>query len=176
MNNGTPVGELISQIEFKEDPGSIDFGFLLLSLSGEAVDQINLGITSLTDKAIRDGKHHDLTIGIKDGKTGLTIHFNTKNHPHATTSLIEHCERRKYAEKANSWQGICLDPNNRTIKLGVSIEHQWEYSSEMDSIIKDLPKPQTKINPTTVVKSRKIGRNEQCPCESGKKYKRCCGA
>jgi preprotein translocase subunit SecA len=23
---------------------------------------------------------------------------------------------------------------------------------------------------------RKIGRNEPCPCGSGKKYKRCCGA
>ena len=24
--------------------------------------------------------------------------------------------------------------------------------------------------------SQKIGRNEPCPCESGKKYKKCCGA
>lgn len=28
----------------------------------------------------------------------------------------------------------------------------------------------------TVVKSEKIGRNEPCPCGSGKKYKKCCGA
>ena len=28
------------------------------------------------------------------------------------------------------------------------------------------------INP---MKSTKIGRNEPCPCESGKKYKKCCG-
>ena len=27
----------------------------------------------------------------------------------------------------------------------------------------------------TVVKGRKIGRNEPCPCGSGKKYKYCCG-
>ena len=24
--------------------------------------------------------------------------------------------------------------------------------------------------------ARKIGRNEPCPCGSGKKYKRCCGS
>ena len=24
-------------------------------------------------------------------------------------------------------------------------------------------------------KTKKIGRNERCPCESGKKYKKCCG-
>ena len=28
---------------------------------------------------------------------------------------------------------------------------------------------------TTIVNSAKIGRNELCPCGSGKKYKKCCG-
>ena len=28
----------------------------------------------------------------------------------------------------------------------------------------------------TVVKGKKIGRNDPCPCGSGKKYKKCCGA
>ena len=28
----------------------------------------------------------------------------------------------------------------------------------------------------TVVKGEKIGRNDPCPCGSGKKYKKCCGA
>lgn len=28
----------------------------------------------------------------------------------------------------------------------------------------------------TIVKGEKIGRNDPCPCGSGKKYKRCCGA
>lgn len=27
----------------------------------------------------------------------------------------------------------------------------------------------------TIVKEKKIGRNEPCPCGSGKKYKQCCG-
>ena len=30
-----------------------------------------------------------------------------------------------------------------------------------------------KVN-TTIVKDKKIGRNEPCPCGSGKKYKKCC--
>ena len=32
------------------------------------------------------------------------------------------------------------------------------------------------FNPPQVVKSEKIGRNDPCPCGSGKKYKKCCGA
>ena len=27
----------------------------------------------------------------------------------------------------------------------------------------------------TIVKPKKIGRNDPCPCGSGKKYKQCCG-
>ena len=30
--------------------------------------------------------------------------------------------------------------------------------------------------PTTVRKGKKIGPNDPCPCGSGKKYKKCCGA
>lgn len=28
---------------------------------------------------------------------------------------------------------------------------------------------------TTIVKPKKVGRNDPCPCGSGKKYKKCCG-
>ncbi|HPF55407.1 MAG TPA: SEC-C metal-binding domain-containing protein, partial [Clostridiales bacterium] len=37
--------------------------------------------------------------------------------------------------------------------------------------------PKEKKAVTTVVnKGKKIGRNDPCPCGSGKKYKKCCGA
>jgi uncharacterized protein YecA (UPF0149 family) len=32
------------------------------------------------------------------------------------------------------------------------------------------------LNPPVPVQSEKIGRNDPCPCGSGKKYKKCCGA
>ena len=53
----------------------------------------------------------------------------------------------------------------------------WKYKAEFDpdkpENIADLarllnpPKPMTAGN--------KVGRNEPCPCRSGKKYKNCCG-
>ena len=49
---------------------------------------------------------------------------------------------------------------------------QWEniFSEEKR---KELYKEQKKSG--TVVKGPKIGRNDPCPCGSGKKYKYCCG-
>jgi len=45
--------------------------------------------------------------------------------------------------------------------------------------IANQPKPVAKTNDSSKVVKKpsgpKIGRNEQCPCGSGKKYKRCCG-
>ena len=49
---------------------------------------------------------------------------------------------------------------------------QWDdiYSKEKQH---ELYIDQKKAN--TIVKPKKIGRNDPCPCGSGKKYKHCCG-
>jgi SEC-C motif-containing protein len=53
------------------------------------------------------------------------------------------------------------------------INGRWVYSRK-DSTLPPVPvSPQTK--PKTVVRDKaKIGRNDPCPCGSGKKYKKCC--
>ncbi len=56
-------------------------------------------------------------------------------------------------------------------------EHGWHYiigfEPDKPEDISDLEKM---LNPTQPKRSVKIGRNEPCPCGSGKKYKKCCGA
>ncbi len=41
--------------------------------------------------------------------------------------------------------------------------------------IRDFWLPQRKAATTIRRQSAKIGRNDQCPCGSGRKYKKCCG-
>jgi uncharacterized protein YecA (UPF0149 family) len=67
------------------------------------------------------------------------------------------------------------------LELGNEIkEYEWVQSSEMDEVVKDMKNPQIlhsqkHINfKTQTRKSKKIGRNEKCPCGSGKKHKKCC--
>ena len=43
----------------------------------------------------------------------------------------------------------------------------------LDSMFKEIRKEVTQKNVTTR-KTKKVGRNEPCPCGSGKKYKKCC--
>ena len=61
----------------------------------------------------------------------------------------------------------------------VEARADWLYElPQWDSILteerrKELYKEQKKSG--TIVKEKKIGRNDPCPCGSGKKYKHCCG-
>lgn len=61
----------------------------------------------------------------------------------------------------------------------VDAKADWLYDLPMwDEIFdaetkKNLYREAKKMN--TIVKGKKIGRNDPCPCGSGKKYKYCCG-
>jgi uncharacterized protein YecA (UPF0149 family) len=50
---------------------------------------------------------------------------------------------------------------------------QWDDILEAEKR-KEIAKKQRLSG--TVIKAREPGRNDPCPCGSGKKYKKCCGA
>ncbi len=56
------------------------------------------------------------------------------------------------------------DKSHHEISQFQKIDNQWYYADGM------TPKPTTIRNT-----SPKVGRNDPCPCGSGKKYKKCCG-
>jgi SWIM/SEC-C metal-binding protein len=55
-------------------------------------------------------------------------------------------------------------------------QNKWEYKIEINNTkpedISDLELLQNPIE--TIISEKKPGRNEPCPCGSGKKYKHCC--
>lgn len=61
----------------------------------------------------------------------------------------------------------------------VAVPAEWLYElPQWDDILtaqrkRELMKASRERN--TIVKKEKIGRNDPCPCGSGKKYKKCCG-
>lgn len=81
---------------------------------------------------------------------GLTIVNTTKGQPTDTTGTVEFMVR--YQDK-NGEQSI------HELSQFQRIDGRWYY---VDG--EHIP-----------TKPSKIGRNDPCPCQSGKKYKKCCG-
>jgi SWIM/SEC-C metal-binding protein len=56
------------------------------------------------------------------------------------------------------------------------VAHGWHYIIEFDhSEPENIDHLKRALNTPQQVVSEKIGRNEPCPCGSGKKHKKCCG-
>jgi SWIM/SEC-C metal-binding protein len=56
-------------------------------------------------------------------------------------------------------------------------ENGWKYTIELaPDDPEDITDLDILLNPVkTRIAEKKVGRNEPCPCGSGKKFKKCCG-
>lgn len=76
---------------------------------------------------------------------------------------------------------VCLTFNiEKLYSQMVEAEADWLYGLEEwePLLTKERRKELYRVqrSSTTIVKDKKINRNDPCPCGSGKKYKKCCGA
>lgn len=161
---GTLIGNFLENIQSNESDYTIEIGFLLLTLSEEAIQEINNGIQSILERFHKDGNNHDFSIGFKEFSGGITIHCNQFNEDVAVEKLKEHCEHRKYKEQSDNWFGLILDPITKSFKFGIMSDEKWCYSHQKAKKVIEIMKSN----------NIKIARNEKCPCGSGKKYKKCC--
>lgn len=62
----------------------------------------------------------------------------------------------------------------------VGCNAEWLYTlPQWDKLLSEEKRKElykTEKSSKTIVKPPKVGRNDPCPCGSGKKYKKCCGA
>jgi hypothetical protein len=69
-------------------------------------------------------------------------------------------------------------PNALTI-MGERLRAQWRAAGlplpDADGNFSEPALPPASTLPLPYIARRKVGRNEPCPCGSGKKYKKCCG-
>jgi len=121
-------------------------------------------------------KLSDRTEALLGARTGLTIHCNDNPIVIAERRLRNHCELRKYTEKADSWFGVCVWPEEASLRFGLNLESKWVQNAEMDAKTSGFPKPKkiADLGAPAAWRKKKIGRNQPCPCGSGLKYKKCC--
>jgi hypothetical protein len=138
-------------------------------MNGEAADALNEGIRRIIEQTERDSGKHDVTIGLGGGG-GLTVHCNRERPDKAGRLLTNHCIMRKYVQKADRWYGVLLDTDGDPAFM-TGLEFPWAFDEALEN---EAAPFRLRSVTHALAGKRKIGRNEPCPCGSGKKYKKCC--
>jgi hypothetical protein len=162
---GTHFDRIISAIEDRPALVATDLGLMLLELSEDTVRDLNQYITRILASTAADGELHDATIGVRP--SGLTIHCSRLRRPEAEFRLRSHCTMRKYLEKANSWFGLALALDG-SIGFIAELLGPWKFDPALEAACAASSMRSISSG------SKRAGRNDPCPCGSGKKYKRCC--
>ena len=170
---GSLVGRLIDEIEHSAEAALIDLGFMLLTLSGKTLDDLGCGLEQIARQTREDGLCHDFTLGF-DRAAGLTVHCGTLSNAAAAERLARHCELRKYRHRADSWFGLVVRADDGLPKFGLNLRFPWEQDGILDEATKAMPRTGSPPRAGGAFRTRKVGRNESCPCGSGKKFKKCC--
>ncbi|EIK60149.1 YecA family protein [Pseudomonas lactis] len=174
---GTYYERLIEQIERRPHPAVLELGFTLLSMDGDSCITVHRAIEGLTKMGKMDGQRHDFVLGMTEPGTGICFHCNPTPSEAAVRTLELHCAKRKYAQRTANWFGVSVGLQGE-IQFGITLDFPWEQSSEMDELTKAM-KPSSSLGSAMKMVERALvpkrhGRNDQCPCGSGSKYKRCC--
>jgi hypothetical protein len=165
--------QLIEHTKSAASAGFMDAVFFLYDLAGEGADNLIRFIKLVKNKTVRDGRPHDASLLNKGGRSGTTI-MSEPSSPHLLErKLLSFARIRKYKSKADVWLGLgCLGSSPALVDAMVFSQDPWQRDEELEKIIAHFPNRGT----ARKASGRKVGRNEPCPCGSGKKFKRCHGA
>ena len=170
---------IINDLEKNRKPGFVELGVIIYSLSCDAKKKINqylLKVISLqnSDKRVRSAcflwgtYQSDLSVSCIIRTPGIDIGFRPIDYV-VKNMLIQEKE-----------EALLLDISvNETTKV-TDVSFKWVRKSNLNDteMIKYKKEVAELVNFRfyNVMKQRngkKIGRNEKCPCGSGKKYKKC---
>jgi len=148
--------------------------------SGASVEYV---LSSLFPRKI--SADHDTYEDVEPVLTAFFSFLSDSNHIKNAAALTKAVKKAspvmlREATDSSNW-GIAKSFMMGALESGVDVEDKQAMDNYMmqyntNIMNKNLPKqPQPRLS-TNPAPTRKIGKNEFCPCGSDKKYKRCCGA
>mgnify|MGYP001170084809 CR=1 FL=1 len=167
---------LCNRLKEISEPKITDIIFHLLDLSGDTRDNLLQYINRCKQTTLNNNRESSFTFppeSNQNSKVGINyISFDNDNFGYAADKVKAFCELRKYKSKADVWIGFYSFKNSNEIIDGIYYMDQvWKYDEVLEDQTKNLFEGESAGN---LVRLNKVGRNEKCPCGSGKKYKKCC--
>jgi len=165
--NNTLFERVVRELSYINNENAYELGKFLLTMSEQTINDFNDQGKISIDKSKVDNKHHDLTMFVDN--IGIIIHSNNNSFDAALMYLKAHCAARKFKMKSDLCYGLLLPLNSQHPPTLVIFDRPWLHSQEESDASEKFF-----IKKNLLPLKDKIGKNSPCPCNSGKKYKKCC--
>ena len=157
------------EIEYKNSNEIVDYiSQQLISEYESKIKKIPKEVTNEFEKAI--------TLRVID--TYWMEHINTMSHLREGIHLRSYAQNNPLREYKSEGYALFddllarIDAQATTYLLKAEVRQNSERKKVAEGVANENKEKTKKATPKRV---NKIGRNDQCPCGSGKKYKQCCG-
>lgn len=173
---------LCNQIKKLGEDKITDIIFHLYDLSGSARTSLVKFIKDRKKKTLEDNQFHSVSLPPDEKykpRFGITYFSSETNSlKEVENRLLVLGNLRKYKSRADFWLGLGSMTSSRApFDLILYNYTPWTYDAQLEEDSKYLPDlvKTSYIDLKSDQPSRKkVGRNDPCPCGSGKKYKKCC--
>lgn len=165
---------LVSAIKEIDQPRLTDALFFLYDLSSSTVDFLINQVGEAVDRSRREWRYSDMSALVED--KGISFLCGPGSAHEVFDRLSVLCRGRKYKSKANMWLGLGrATSSRRAVDCILFSDRPWTAHDEDERFSELLGPPQRTYGPSLKeVRWNRVGRNDPCPCKSGKKYKKCC--
>ena len=143
-------------------------------LEDKIIGEYENKIKDLPEEIVND---FEKVIALRVIDTHWMEHINTMDHLKEGIGLRSYAQNNPLVEYTNEGFQLfdeMLDTINREITKYL-LKAEIKQNLERKEVVKLTGTNDSKDKVKTTRKVEKIGRNEPCPCGSGKKYKQCCG-
>jgi SEC-C motif len=160
--------EVLRELRLRQDDASRWIAFALLDLSPGAVSQLEKDLAEVRRHAEPGTRLPRATL--KDGNVAVSIiACNGLSAEELRRQAVFRVNLEKYRLRTSASLLIAIDVLNRKqpFEFALWAEGPWKREEIFEKYLAD-------DKPTAIISDRIPGRNEPCPCGSGKKFKKCC--
>jgi hypothetical protein len=168
-----PIQAVLSELRSRADDGARWVAFALLGLSHEALSRLAAALEDM--KANMAQGERILRTTMREGDIVINV-LAHRGLPQAeffqNVTIRSRMEHYRARPRATVSIGIDQRDTSHPLEVAHWLEGPWEHEPFMEKLLaEDRGQPRVVQMPAG---SPKPGRNDPCPCGSGKKFKRCC--
>jgi hypothetical protein len=160
--------EVLRELRLREDDASRWIAFALLDLSPGSVSQLEKDLAEVRRHAEPGTRLPRATL--KDGDVTVSIiACNGLSAEELRRQAVFRINLEKYRLRTSASLLIAIDVLNQQqpFEFALWAEGPWKREEIFEKFLAD-------DKPTAIISDHVPGRNEPCPCGSGKKFKKCC--